>query len=69
MPMQSEIIEGTAKDIMARLAHMPGNEHVRLMIGHPSLSTIARKLQATAVSNGMTAAIHDDFLRSLKSDH
>ncbi len=51
---------------MARLAELPPGERVRLMIGRPSLSIIARELQATAASNGMTDEIHDELLKSLK---
>lgn len=53
---------------MARLAHVPPGERVRVMVGRPSLSAIARRLQATAAANAMTAEIHDDLLMSLKND-
>jgi hypothetical protein len=62
------IIEGTAKEIRNELAHIPDDEIVRLVIGRPSLSLIARKLQAEAAANGMTTAIHDELLSSLKDD-
>jgi hypothetical protein len=64
--LQSGVIEGSAQEIMARLAELPPGERVRLMIGRPSLSIIARELQATAASNGMTDEIHDELLKSLK---
>jgi hypothetical protein len=66
--MKDGVIEGTAREVMAELAHIPAGEHVRAMIGRPSLSVIARRLQTTAATNGMTQAIHDDLLRSLKND-
>jgi len=53
---------------MAKLAHVPAGERVRVMVGRPSLTVIARRLQATAAANGMTEAMHDDLLRSLKND-
>jgi hypothetical protein len=62
------MIEGTAQEVIAKLALIPAGEHVRVMVGRPSLSVIARRLQATASANGMTAEIHDDLLRSLKND-
>lgn len=67
--METEgFIEGTAQEVMARLTHVPPGQRVRLMVGRPSLSVIARRLQATASANGMTAEIHDDLLKSLKND-
>ncbi len=68
MKTHDGVIEGTAQEVMAQLAHVPPGERVRLMVGRPSLSVIARRLQATAAANGMTADIHDDLLRSLKND-
>ena len=62
------VIEGTAREVIAELAHMPAEVRVRAMIGRPSLSAIARRLQATAAANGMTDAIHDELMESLKSD-
>jgi hypothetical protein len=53
---------------MAQLAHVPPGERVRLMVGRPSLSLIARRLQAAAAARGMTADIADDLLRSLKTE-
>jgi hypothetical protein len=63
-----EIIEGTAQEIIAKLSHIPADQRVRLMVGRPSLSAIARRLQATAAANGMTQEIHDEFLKSLRKD-
>lgn len=68
MKSESGFIEGTAKEVMAELAQVPAAERVRVMIGRPSLSVIARRVQATAARNGMTDAVHDDLLRSLKND-
>jgi hypothetical protein len=68
MKTQFAIIEGTTREIMAKLAHVPAGERVRVMVGRPSLSVIARRLQATAAANGMNAAIRGDLLRSLKND-
>jgi hypothetical protein len=67
MKPQDGIIEGTAREVMAKLAHLPADEHVRVMVGRPSLSVIARRLRATAFAHGMTDEIHDDLLRSLKN--
>jgi hypothetical protein len=53
---------------MTKLAHVPANQRVRVMVGRPSLGAIARRLQATASANGMTEEIHDDLLQSLKND-
>jgi len=67
--METEgFIEGTAQEVMARLSHIPPGQRVRLMVGRPSLSVIARRLQATASAHGMTDAIHDDLLKSSKND-
>ncbi len=66
--MQGSVIEGTAREIMARLAQVPPGERVRLVIGRPSLSVIAKRLQETAASNGMTNEIHDELLKSLKHE-
>jgi hypothetical protein len=38
------------------------------MIGRPSLSIIARKLQSEAAARGMTDAQHDALMASLKND-
>lgn len=61
-----EIIEGLAPDVIPKLTQVPPGEHVRVRIGRPSFSAIARGLQATAAANGMTDAIHDELIRSLK---
>jgi hypothetical protein len=68
MTTENGIIEGTAREVIARLAEVPADEYVRAMVGHPSLSLIARRLQATALASGMTDEVHDDLLRSLKTD-
>jgi hypothetical protein len=68
MKTQDGVIEGTAREVMAKLADVPAGEHVRAMVGRPSLSVIARRLQATAAANGMTEEIHNDLLRSLKNN-
>ena len=68
MAIQSRVIEGTAKEIKAALAAMPDDAVVRLMVGRPSLSIIARKLQHDAAARGMTAAQHDALINSLKND-
>ena len=68
MKTRDQVIEGTAQEVMAKLAHVPAGERVRVMVGRPSLSVIARRLQATAATNGMTEEIHSDLLRSLKND-
>jgi len=62
------VIEGTAREVMAELAHMPAEIRVRAMIGRPSLNVIARRLQATAAANGMTDTVHDELMESLKSE-
>jgi hypothetical protein len=45
---------------------MPDDAVVRLMVGRPSLSIIARKLQSEASARGMTDAQHDALMASLK---
>jgi hypothetical protein len=67
--MEPQVFEGTAREIRTRLATMPDDERVRVMVGRPSLAVIARKLQGTAAANGMTDTIHDTLLQSLKHDH
>ncbi len=69
MKTTDRVIEGTAQEVMAKLAHVPAGERVRAMVGHPSLSVIARRLQAIASANGMSEDIHNDLLRSLQNDH
>jgi len=68
MTKQAEIIQGTAKEIRAALALVPDDEIVRLMVGCPSLSIIARKLQREAATLGMSDAEHDALMASLKDD-
>ncbi len=68
MAIQSGVIAGTAKEIRAALAGLPDDAVVRLMVGRPSLSIIARKLQSEAVARGMTDGQHDALLESLKDD-
>jgi hypothetical protein len=41
---------------------------VRLIVGRPSLSIIARKLQSESASRGMTDAQHDALIASLKNE-
>jgi|GEM_PF-5815913 len=67
MTIQAGVIQGTAKQIKAALDEMPDDEIVRLMVGRPSLSVIARKLQNEAATRGMTDAQHDELMASLKS--
>ncbi len=40
----------------------------RLMVGRPSLSIIARKLQKESAARGMTDGEHDALMASLKND-
>jgi hypothetical protein len=68
MAIPPGIIEGTAKEIKAALAAMPDDAVVRLMVGRPSLSIIARKLQSESVNRGMTDAKHDTLMASLKNE-
>jgi hypothetical protein len=68
MKAQDGVIEGTAQEVIAKLALMPASAPVRVMVGRPSLSIMARRLQATAAANGMTETVHHDLLRSLKND-
>jgi hypothetical protein len=63
----SGVIEGTAKEIKAALAAMPEDAVVRLMVGRPSLSIIARKLQSESAHRGMTDAQHYALITSLKN--
>jgi hypothetical protein len=62
------VIQGTAQQVMAALAHVPPGERVSAMVGRPSLTLIARRLQATAAANGMTEDVHDELLESLKQE-
>lgn len=66
MAIPPGIVEGTAKEIKAALAEMPDDAVVRLMVGRPSLSIIARKLQNESAERGMTGAQHDALMASLK---
>jgi hypothetical protein len=68
MAIQPGMIEGTAKEIKAALAEMPDNAVVRLMVGRPSLSIIARKLQRESAIRGMTDPQHDALMASLKNE-
>ena len=68
MTTQATVIQGTAREIREALALIPDDEIVRLMVGCPSLSIIARKLQHEAATLGMTAAEHDALMESLKDD-
>jgi hypothetical protein len=68
MAIQSRVIEGTAKEIKAALAGMPEDVVVRLMVGRPSLSIIARKLQSEAAARGMTEENYDALMASLKKE-
>lgn len=68
MAIPPGVIEGTAKEIKAALAAVPEDAVVRLMIGRPSLSIIARKLQSEPVNRGMTDAQHDTLIASLKNE-
>jgi len=61
-------IEGTAAEVIAQLAQVPANERVRAIIGRPSLTLTARRLQATAAANGKTDEIHDELLQSLQNE-
>jgi hypothetical protein len=67
MAIPPGVIEGTAKEIKAALAAMPDDAVVRLMVGRPSLSIIARKLQSESADRGMTDAQHDALMASLKN--
>ena len=68
MAIQSRVIEGTAKEIKAALAGMPEDVVVRLMVGRPSLSIIARRLQSEAASRGMTDTEYDALMASFKKE-
>ena len=68
MDIPTGVIEGTAKEIRAELARIPDDEVMRLMLGRPSLTIIARKLQAEAAARGMTEASSDALIASLKND-
>jgi len=67
MTIPPGVIEGTAKEIKAALARLPEDAVVRLMVGRPSLSIIAHKLQSESANRGMTDAQHDALLASLKN--
>jgi hypothetical protein len=65
MAIQSGVIEGIAKEIKAALVGLPDDAVVRLMVGRPSLSIIARKLQSESAARGMTDTEHDALTASL----
>jgi hypothetical protein len=65
LPFRAAFPSASPPSGRAKLAHVPAGERVRVMVGRPSLSVIARRLQATAAANGMNAEIHSDLLRSL----
>jgi hypothetical protein len=65
MRAEGIVIEGTAEEVMARLAQVPAGERFRVLIGNPSLAVIARRLQATAAANGMTDDVYDELMKSL----
>jgi hypothetical protein len=67
MKSDSGVIEGTAQEVMAELARVPANQPVRAFVGHPSLTIIARQMQAVAAANGMTDDVHAELMRSLKT--
>ena len=67
MDPQAKVVEGTAKQIREELRQLPDDIVVRLMVGRPSLSIIASRLQAEAAARGMTKEIHDDLISSLKN--
>ncbi len=68
MAIPPGVIEGTAKEIKAALATLPDDVVVRLMVGRPSLSIIARKLQSESANRGMTDERHDALMSSLKNN-
>jgi hypothetical protein len=68
MKSEAGVIEGTAQEVMAELARVPANQPVRAFVGHPSLTIVARQLQAMAAANGMTEEVHDELIRSLQND-
>ena len=68
MRQNAEVIEGTAQEVIERLARVRAGERVRVMIGRPSLTGIARRLQQTAAANGMTQDIHDELLATWKNN-
>lgn len=66
--MEPQIFEGTAREIRTRLEAMPDDARVRVIVGRPSLTGMARRLQATAEANGMTGPIYDALMQSLAHD-
>ena len=65
--MGSLLFEGTAKEVRTRLANVPDDERVRVLVGSPALGIVARRLQAEAAANGMIDEIHDELMRSFKT--
>ena len=63
---QTKFFEGTAEQVRRELEHMPDETMVRLMVGRPSLSMVARRLQNEAEALGMTDKIHDELMTSIK---
>lgn len=68
MKSPGEIIDGTASEVIRKLADVPPDQRVRAIVGRPSLTVIARRSQATAALNGMTDEIHDELIGSLTDD-
>jgi arginine repressor len=68
MTMQAGVIQGTAKQIRAALDAMSDDEIVRFIVGRPSLSVIARKLQNEVATRGITDAQYNELMASLKTD-
>ncbi len=66
--MAPQMFEGTAREIRTRLAAIPDDERVRVIVGRPSLTVMARRLQTTAAANGVTDPIHDALMQSLNHD-
>jgi len=68
MRTENHVIKSTAGKVTAELERrgIDPARPVTVMIGHPSLSVIARRLQGEAARSGMTQEIHDQLMDELK---
>jgi hypothetical protein len=65
--MDGELIKSTAGEIAAELRQrgIDPERPVTVLVGRPSLSIIARRLQREAAARGMTEALHDQLMGDL----
>jgi hypothetical protein len=68
MEMEGQLIKSTAGEIAAELRQrgVDPSDPVTVLVGRPSLSVIARRLQTEAAGRGMTDEIHDKLMSGAK---